>query len=88
MATHSAELSCTRRQSVPQEKSSVFLNHVDSSIFYPRRRTRTDDGIVILFPGSYQWHQGLDIAVKALARLRQRVPNAEFHLYGGGHGTG
>jgi glycosyltransferase involved in cell wall biosynthesis/peptidoglycan/xylan/chitin deacetylase (PgdA/CDA1 family) len=71
-------------RSVPQEKCSVFLNHVDSSVFYTRRRTRTDDRIVILFPGSYQWHQGLDIAIKALARLRQRVPNAEFHLYGGG----
>ena len=35
-------------------------------------------------PGSFQWHQGLDLAIEAFARVRQKVPNAEFHLYGGG----
>jgi glycosyltransferase involved in cell wall biosynthesis len=38
----------------------------------------------MLFPGSFQWHQGLDIAIEAFARVRTKVPNAEFHIYGGG----
>jgi glycosyltransferase involved in cell wall biosynthesis/peptidoglycan/xylan/chitin deacetylase (PgdA/CDA1 family) len=71
-------------RSVPPEKCSVFLNHVDPSIFYCRSRTRKDGKYIILFPGSFQWHQGLDIAIKAFARLKDRVPNAEFHIYGGG----
>jgi glycosyltransferase involved in cell wall biosynthesis len=71
-------------RSVPKEKCGVFLNHVDPSLFYPRPRTRTDDKVIILFPGSFQWHQGLDIAIEAFAMVHKRVPNAEFHIYGGG----
>jgi glycosyltransferase involved in cell wall biosynthesis len=76
-------------RSVPDAKCSVFLNHVDPAIFYRRPRTRDDDRFIILFPGSFQWHQGLDIAIKALARVKLQVPNAELHLYrGGGGGSG
>ena len=72
------------KRSVPERKCSVFLNHVDPDIFYPRPKTRSDGKFIILFPGSFQWHQGLDIAIKAFARLRLNVPNAELHLCGGG----
>jgi glycosyltransferase involved in cell wall biosynthesis len=74
-------------RSVPDEKCSVFLNHVDRAIFYRRPRTRADGKFIILFPGSFLWHQGLDIAIKALSRISDKVPNAEFHLYGGGGGA-
>jgi glycosyltransferase involved in cell wall biosynthesis len=76
-------------RSVPDAKCSVFLNHVDPSIFYRRPRTRDNEKFIILFPGSFQWHQGLDIAIRALARVRLQAPNAELHLYrGGGGGSG
>jgi glycosyltransferase involved in cell wall biosynthesis len=71
-------------RSVAPQKCSVFLNNVDLSIFHPHPRTRDDGKVIILFPGSFQWHQGLDIAIKAFARVIEKVPNAEFHLYGGG----
>jgi len=71
-------------RSVAPLKCSVFLNNVDLSIFHPHPRTRDDGKVIILFPGSFQWHQGLDIAIKAFARVIEKVPNAEFHLYGGG----
>src|SRR3981081_106974 len=71
-------------RSVPKEKCSVFLNHVDPAIFYRRPRTRTDEKLVVIFPGSLQWHQGVDIAVKAFARLKSKIPNAEFHIYSSG----
>ena len=73
-------------RSVRKETSSVFVNHVDPGIFYRHSRTRNDDKFVILFPGTFQWHQGLDIGIRAFARVREHVPNAEFHLYGGGGG--
>ena len=73
-------------RSVDKSKCSVFLNHVDSGIFYPRARTRQDNKFLILFPGSLQWHQGLDIAIEAFSQFRKLVPNAEFHIYGGGGG--
>ncbi len=71
-------------RSVPKEKCSVFLNHVDSALFYRRERTRTDDKVIVLFPGSFQWHQGLDLAIEAFAVVQKQVPNAEFHIYGAG----
>jgi glycosyltransferase involved in cell wall biosynthesis len=57
---------------------------VDPAIFYPRTRSRTDGKFIVLFPGSYQWHQGLDIAIEAFAHVKDKVPYAEFHIYGGG----
>lgn len=75
-------------RSASKEKCSVFLNHVDPAIFYRRARTRTDGKFIVIFPGTFQWHQGLDIAIKAFARVKRKVPNAEFQLYGGGGGRG
>jgi glycosyltransferase involved in cell wall biosynthesis len=72
-------------RSVPKEKCSVFLNHVDPVLFYRRARTRNDDKFIMIFPGSFQWHQGLDIAIEALAHLKTKAPQAELHLYGGGN---
>jgi glycosyltransferase involved in cell wall biosynthesis len=71
-------------RSVPKDKCSVFLNNVDQAIFFPHPRARKDDKIVIAFPGTFQWHQGLDLAIEALALVRKQVPNAELHLYGNG----
>jgi glycosyltransferase involved in cell wall biosynthesis/peptidoglycan/xylan/chitin deacetylase (PgdA/CDA1 family) len=69
-------------RSVAEAKCSVVLNHVDPVIFYRRPRTRNDGKVVVIFHGSFQRHQGLDIAVEAFARIRTTVPNAELHLYG------
>jgi len=71
-------------RSVAREKCSVFVNHVDPAIFYPRPRTRDDGRFIVLFPGSLQWHQGLDIAIDAFALVKEVVPRAEFHIYGRG----
>jgi glycosyltransferase involved in cell wall biosynthesis len=38
----------------------------------------------MLYPGTLNWHQGLDIAVKAFARIADKVPNAELHIFGEG----
>lgn len=74
-------------RSTPAEKCSVFLNHVDSAIFHRRTRTRDDSRFILLFHGTFQWHQGLEIAIQALARVRRKAPNVELHLYGGGGGA-
>jgi glycosyltransferase involved in cell wall biosynthesis len=74
-------------RSVSEAKCSVFLNHVDPTVFYQHQRKRHDDKIVMIFPGSFQWHQGLDLAIEALAHLKTKVSNAELHLYGGSGGN-
>jgi glycosyltransferase involved in cell wall biosynthesis len=71
-------------RSASPEETAVFINHVDPAIFYPHPRTREDGGFVISFPGSLSWHQGLDIAIKAFAKIQHELPNPQFHIYGVG----
>jgi len=65
-------------------KCSVLINNVDPTMFRPLPRTRNDDRLIVLFPGGLQWHQGLDIAIRAFRRVVAEMPNAELHIYGDG----
>lgn len=71
------------RRSVRPEKCSVYINHVELEIF-GGTRTRDDDKFIMLYHGGLQWHQGVDIAIRAFETVSARLPNAEFHIYGGG----
>jgi glycosyltransferase involved in cell wall biosynthesis len=67
------------------EKCSVVRNRPDLSIFVRQSRPRPRDGKFLLtYPGSLNWHQGLDIAIRAFARVASEMPDAEFHIYGEG----
>jgi glycosyltransferase involved in cell wall biosynthesis/peptidoglycan/xylan/chitin deacetylase (PgdA/CDA1 family) len=66
-------------------KCSVFINNVEVEVFRPIPRTRHDGKFIILFPGGLQWHQGLDIAIRAFQKVSAEVPEAEFHIYGDGN---
>ena len=75
-------------RSVSAEKCTVILNSPDRSIFSELNRTAKpaarNGNFVMLYPGSLNWHQGLDIAVRAFAKVAQTKPHAEFHIYGDG----
>jgi glycosyltransferase involved in cell wall biosynthesis len=71
-------------RSVRPEKATPLLNFPDRSLFRRRGRTREDGKFIVIYPGTLNWHQGLDVAIEAFGRIRTRVPNAEFHIYGVG----
>ncbi len=71
-------------RSVQASRCSAFCNNIDPTHFYPRPRTRLDDRKIVIFPGTLQRHQGVDIAIRAFPTVSQFVPTAEFHIYGGG----
>jgi glycosyltransferase involved in cell wall biosynthesis len=71
-------------RSVSSKNCTVIVNHVDERLFYPRPRTRNDGKLVMLFPGTLQWHQGLDLAIKALAMVQHTLPQLELHICGSG----
>lgn len=71
-------------RSVDERRCSVLVNHVDPQVFTRRPRKRNDGKFIVVYPGSFQVHQGLDIGIRAMSEFRKAVPNAEFHLYGGG----
>jgi glycosyltransferase involved in cell wall biosynthesis len=72
-------------RSLAPDKCTVVLNSPDRSIF-----TRTSNGhqsngkFLMLYPGSLNQHQGLDVAIRAFARISDQAPEAEFHIYGDG----
>jgi glycosyltransferase involved in cell wall biosynthesis len=67
------------------EKCSVVRNRPDLSIFVRQSEPRPRGGKFLLtYPGSLNWHQGLDIAIRAFARVAPEMPDAEFHIYGEG----
>jgi len=69
---------------VAPSKVTAIINYPDLHVFRQQGRTRTDNKFVLLYPGSMTHHQGLDIAIRAFAKIHERVPNAEFHIYGSG----
>jgi glycosyltransferase involved in cell wall biosynthesis len=74
-------------RSVKPAKVTTLINYPDTSIFFPRKRTREDNEFKMLYPGTVNWHQGLDIAVRAFALIKDKAPHVTLHIYGGGtHG--
>jgi glycosyltransferase involved in cell wall biosynthesis len=66
-------------------RCTAFINNVDSSVFTRRARRRDDGKLIVLFPGGLQWHQGVDIALRAFTQVRAELPHCEFHIYGDGN---
>jgi glycosyltransferase involved in cell wall biosynthesis len=66
-------------------RCSCFINNVDADLFRPLPRTRNDGKLIVLYPGGLQWHQGLDIAIRAFQQVSPELPEAELHIYGDGN---
>ena len=72
-------------RSTKTEKCSAFINYPDLAVFNPGLRTRNSDGrFIVVYPGTLNWHQGLDIAVRAFALAKDNAPGIELHIYGEG----
>jgi glycosyltransferase involved in cell wall biosynthesis len=67
-----------------ESRCSVFINHVDSKLFIPSTANTQNGKPIILYPGGLQWHQGVDIALRAFSKVASELPSAEFHIYGDG----
>lgn len=71
-------------RSVNNKKCTTMLNYPDPSIFMRRPKLWKDSKFIIIYPGTINWHQGIDIAVNAFAQIKDEMPEAEFHIYGDG----
>jgi len=71
------------------EKIAVVMNAPDGQIF-PFREAADQEAatrsntkpFIIMYHGSLVERNGLDVAIDALARVRQAIPNAELHVFG------
>lgn len=72
-------------RSVSKDKCTAFINYPDISIFNPSVSAGKKSGkFIMIYPGTLNWHQGLDIAVSALAIIKDKAPDIELHIYGEG----
>jgi glycosyltransferase involved in cell wall biosynthesis len=74
------------KRSIAFEQCTAILNYPDLRIFkpLPQDKKRSDGKFIFLYPGTLNRHQGVDIAVKAFALVKSRMPDAELHIYGEG----
>jgi glycosyltransferase involved in cell wall biosynthesis len=82
-SNHIWEKRLQQRSGTPS-KVTAILNFPDARFFQRRGRNRKDDKFIVLYPGSFQFHQGIDLAIRAFALIQGDVPKAEFHIYGSG----
>ena len=66
-------------RSVRSDKCTAICNYPDPTIFKRLGKTRNRDAFRIIYPGSLNSHQGLDIAIRAFAQVAAEAQNAEFH---------
>ena len=72
------------KRSVNERKCSVILNYPDQSIFFRGPRNKQNTKLTLIYPGTLNWHQGVDIAIRAFAKINSEVSEAEFQIYGDG----
>jgi len=73
-------------RSASAAKCSVVRNYPDLDMFVglSSEERRNGGKLQLTYPGSLNWHQGLDVGIRAFARISDQIPEAEFHIYGEG----
>ena len=66
------------------EKCSPIRNYPAPGLFNANLRNKSNGKFLITYPGSLNWHQGVDVAIRGFARIAEKMPDAEFHVYGEG----
>jgi glycosyltransferase involved in cell wall biosynthesis len=79
-----------QRAQLKPERCTTMLNYPDRRVFRPASDRSEEAGakFIVLYPGTLNHHQGVDIAVRAFGLVKDRMPNAEFHIYGEGPALG
>jgi len=75
-----------KRSFVNESKLSVITNFPDTSLFNPTKHSADPDKkeFVMLYPGTINKHCGLDIALKAVSLIKDKVSSFRFDIYGKG----
>ncbi len=71
-------------RSVRHSKCSVILNYPDQRLFKRRAPKQISGSIIAIYPGTFAWHQGVDIAIRAMAIIKEELPFLELKLFGKG----
>jgi glycosyltransferase involved in cell wall biosynthesis len=69
---------------VSKDKISVVMNVADERIFKPRAKKRTGSEFRLIYHGTVTYRYGLDLAVRAVALLKDEIPNLRLTVVGQG----
>jgi len=73
------------QRSVSAGKCTTLMNYPNTTLFRPMATPRNGaERFVMLYHGTLNHHQGLDIAVDAFSKVSCSLPTAELHIYGEG----
>jgi glycosyltransferase involved in cell wall biosynthesis len=70
-------------RSVDRSHCTVIRYLPNPRLFYPRSKQH-ENRFLIVYPGTLNFHQGVDLAIKAFALVLKEIPEAEFHIFGEG----
>ena len=73
---------------IPADKIKVVLNSPDDRIFVPSAPVKDPDTFNIVCHGTITHRMGMDLAVRAVARLRDRIPKLRLMALGAGDYVG
>jgi len=77
-------------RSCPKDKIQIVMNSPDEAVFSLKNKDResheknSPERFVLMYHGTIVERHGLDVALKALSRLRGKIPNLVFQVYGDG----
>jgi glycosyltransferase involved in cell wall biosynthesis len=73
------------KRAIHQHKCTTIMNYPDLRRFRPQAKgTKASDKFIMLYPGTLNRHQGVDVAIRAFAQVADAIPEAELHIYGDG----
>lgn len=65
-------------------KCTTILNYPRQLVRQGSKPQKPESRFIILYPGSLNYHQGVDVAIQAFALVKNSIPESEFHIYGEG----
>lgn len=85
IAVHRPHLDVLVEHGNPRAKFSVLLNVPDHRVFTRQARIKPrGDDFILLYHGTIPRRAGLHVALRALVRVREEIPNVRFRILGRG----
>lgn len=73
------------RRSVRRDKCTAIINYPNLAVFSQKSyATSRTDTFTMCYPGTLNQHQGVDLAIRAVALIRDSAPNLKFLVIGDG----
>ena len=72
------------KRCTPKSDVTVVMNTADESIFGSdgRNRSGSNKGFIIMYHGTLTYLYGVDTAIRAIAKLKDDIPDLEFRVFG------